>query len=59
MYGTISRWVKHLGRWNPKLTEADCFSVVRAVLGIDLPGVNCIADLDDGYNGGRPPPDED
>jgi hypothetical protein len=49
MYGTISRWVKRLGAWNPSLTEADCFAVVGALLGVRLPGVEALVDLEHGH----------
>jgi len=49
LYGTISRWVKRLGAWNPALTEPDCFAVVEALLGIRLPGVQSLVDLDRGH----------
>ena len=49
MYGTIGRWVQRLKRWNPPLTEEDCFSVVQALLGIDLPGVRSLMDLEMGF----------
>ena len=49
MYGTISRWVKRLGKWNPTLTEADCFAVVKALLGIELPGINSLMDMEMGF----------
>ena len=47
MYGTISRWVKRLARWNPVLTEEDCFTVVKAFLGIELPGIGSLTDMDE------------
>ena len=49
MYGTIARWVTTLSQWNPSLTEEDCFAVVKALFGIDLPGVNSIADMEGGF----------
>ena len=49
MYGTISRWVKRLRKWNPTLTEADCFAVVKALLGIELPGINSLMDMEMGF----------
>lgn len=49
MYGTISRWVKRLGKWNPSLTEADCFAVVKALMGIEFPGVNSLSDMEMGF----------
>lgn len=49
LYGTVARWVKRLGRWNPSLTEADCFAVVKALFGIDLPEVQSLDDMDQGF----------
>jgi hypothetical protein len=49
LYGTIARWVQRLGKWNPSLTEADCFAVVKALFGIDLPGVNSLMDMEGGF----------
>ena len=50
MYGTITRWAKRLGAWNPSLSEADCFAVVKVLLGIQLPGVNCLMDMEKGFS---------
>lgn len=49
MYGTISRWVRRLRKWNPSLSEAECFAVVKALLGIELPGVNSLMDMEMGF----------
>ncbi|NLG26879.1 MAG: hypothetical protein GX557_03160 [Chloroflexi bacterium] len=49
MYGTVARWIKQIHRWNPSLTEADCFVVVKAWLGIDLPGIRALTDLELGF----------
>jgi len=49
LYGTVARWVKRLGVWNPSLTEADCFAVVEALMGIRLPGVESLLDLERGH----------
>ncbi|MEW6756580.1 MAG: hypothetical protein AB1505_37250, partial [Candidatus Latescibacterota bacterium] len=49
LYGTVARWVQQLGEWNPALTEEDCFTVVRAWLGIELPSVRSLADMDLGF----------
>ena len=49
MYGTIARWVHRLGRWNPSLNEADCFAVVQALFGIELPGVRSLMDMEMGF----------
>ncbi|MCC6591091.1 MAG: hypothetical protein IT168_30680 [Bryobacterales bacterium] len=49
MYGTIARWVQKIQEWNPSLTEEDCFSVVKAWFGIELPGVKSLADMEMGF----------
>jgi hypothetical protein len=49
MYGTISRWVQTLGRWNPGLSEPDCFAAVKCWFGLELPGVRTLADLEMGF----------
>ena len=49
LYGTVARWVRQLGEWNPGLTEADCFSVVTALFGLHLPGVESLADMELGF----------
>jgi hypothetical protein len=49
MYGTVARWVRRLGEWNPGLNEADCLAVVAAWFGLRLPGVQSLADLDLGF----------
>jgi hypothetical protein len=49
MYGTIARWVRTLGNWNPALSEQDCFAVVKCLLGLALPGVESLSDLEMGF----------
>ena len=49
MYGTIARWVQQIGNWNTDLSETDCFAVARAWLGIDLPEVETLADMELGF----------
>lgn len=49
LYGTVARWVKQVGAWNPGLSEQDCFTVVRAWLGVELPEVECLADMELGF----------
>ncbi|MEE2659562.1 MAG: hypothetical protein VX733_13735 [Candidatus Latescibacterota bacterium] len=49
MYGTISRWVKRLRRWNSGLSEADSFDVVKALFGIELPEVRSLVDMEMGF----------
>ena len=49
MYGTIARWVRTIGDWNPGLNQADCFAVVKALFGIELPGVESLMDMEMGF----------
>ncbi|MBI3974265.1 MAG: hypothetical protein HY332_23550 [Chloroflexi bacterium] len=49
MYGTVARWVRRLGDWNPRLSEADCFAVVKAWFGLQLPGIESLADMEMGF----------
>jgi hypothetical protein len=49
MYGTIARWVMRIHEWNPSLTEEDCFAVVKAWFGIELPGIKSLADMEMGF----------
>ena len=49
MYGTVARWVSQVHEWNPGLTERECFTIVKAWLGIDLPEVKSLADMDLGF----------
>ena len=49
LYGTVARWVKQVGAWNPELSEQDCFTAVRAWLGVELPEVECLADMELGF----------
>ena len=49
LYGTFARWVKRIRTWNPDLSEADCFTVVKAWLGLELPEVESLADMDLGF----------
>jgi hypothetical protein len=46
MYGTIARWVEKISEWNPQLSERDCFAVVKAWFGLELPGIHSLADMD-------------
>ena len=46
MYGTVTRWVQQVAEWNPSLSEQDCFTVVRAWLGINLPEIESLADME-------------
>jgi len=49
MYGTIARWVRKLGEWNPTLAEEDCLAVVKSLLGIELPGIHSLIDMELGF----------
>lgn len=49
MYGTIARWVGRISEWNPSLTEEDCFSVVKSLFGIELPGIHSLMDMEMGF----------
>jgi hypothetical protein len=49
MYGTIARWVQKIQEWNPGLSEEDCFAVVKAWFGIELPGVKSLAGMELGF----------
>ena len=50
MYGTIARWVRKLSEWNPALMEDDCFAVVKSLLGLELPGVHSLMDMELGFS---------
>ena len=47
MYGTAARWVQRIGQWNPSLSEPDCFAVVKALIGLELPGIGSLRDMDE------------
>jgi len=47
MYGTIARWVRTIGEWNPELSEEDCFLAVQCWFGLKLPGIKTVADMDE------------
>jgi hypothetical protein len=49
MYGTVARWVQQIGRWNAELTEQECFTVARAWLGVQLPEIESLADMELGF----------
>ena len=49
MYGTVARWIKQIAEWNPELAEEDCWTVLRAWMGIELPEVESLADLELGF----------
>ena len=46
MYGTIARWVEKTAEWNPQLSEKECFAVVKAWFGLELPGIHSLEDMD-------------
>lgn len=46
LVGTVYRYVETLCLWNPGLEDADALAVVKALFGLDLPGVETLADLD-------------
>jgi len=45
----VYRWVQVLQSWNPSLTESDCLAVVGNLLGIRLPGVASLFDMERGF----------
>ena len=49
LYGSIARWVQQVGAWNPTLAEGDCFAVVKAWMGLELPGIESLADMELGF----------
>ena len=49
MYGTIQRWIQKFRKWNPSLTEQDCFSLIKSLFGLELPGVHSLMDLEMGF----------
>jgi hypothetical protein len=49
MYGTVARYVQTLCEWNSGLSEAGALQVVRALFGIELPGIASLRDFDLGF----------
>jgi len=49
LYGTVGRYVETLVDWNSGLADAEALAVVRAVFGLDLPGIQARQDLDRGF----------
>jgi len=47
MYGTIARWVEKISECNPQLSERECFTVVKAWFGLELPGIHSLEDMDE------------
>ena len=46
LVGTVNRYVETLCDWNPELTDEHALEVIRALFGIELPGVSNRSDLD-------------
>ncbi len=49
LYGTVGRYVETLTAWNDGLSESAALEVVSSLFGLDLPEVNSLADLDEGF----------
>lgn len=49
LYGTFARWVETIGKWNPTLSEEDAFAVVKCFMGLELPGIQTLTDLEMGF----------
>lgn len=49
LYGTVARYLEILADWNPGLTETEVLAVARAILGLELPGVQSRFDLELGF----------
>ena len=49
LYGTVARWVERILEWNPTLTEGDGFAVVKALFGLELPGIQSLMDMEMGF----------
>ena len=49
MYGTVARYVQTLCEWNAGLSERGALSVVSALFGIELPGIDSLSDFDRGF----------
>jgi len=49
LYGTVARWVQKILQWNPTLSEADAFAVIRSLFGLELPGVTSLDAMDLGF----------
>ena len=45
LYGTVYRWARTLKAWNPHLEEAQLFRLVYRLFGLQLPEVDCLADM--------------
>lgn len=44
--GTVARWAQTLLAWNEGLSDAQALAVVYRLFGLRLPGVSCLADLE-------------
>jgi len=49
LYGTVERWVRKFCEWNPSLSEADGFLLMKSLFGLELPGVTSLYDLEMGF----------
>ena len=49
LYGTVGRYVETLTAWNAGLSEGAALEVVASLFGLDLPEVDSLADLDEGF----------
>ncbi|MBI3921654.1 MAG: hypothetical protein HY318_09575 [Armatimonadetes bacterium] len=49
LYGTAYRYVETLTLWNPGLSDAEALAVVKALFGLELPGVQDRSDFDKGF----------
>lgn len=49
MYGTVYRYVETLCQWNPGLSDADALNVVKALFGLELPGITSRTHFDHGF----------
>ena len=49
LYGTVERWVRKFREWNPSLSEADGFLLMKSLFGLELPDVRSLFDLELGF----------
>jgi hypothetical protein len=49
LYGTVERWVRKFREWNPSLSEADGFLLIKSLFGLELPDVRSLFDLELGF----------
>ena len=50
LVGTVYRYVETLTDWNPGLSDADALAVVKALFGLELPGVKCRSDFEEAFS---------